>query len=285
MEKTSKPYEKAYSGYKLSYAHPEDGWLKQRIIRGIERLTGKGELQDLYEWLHENGPDPFKIWGESLERLNITVDFDEKQLDRVPKEGPVIFVANHPYGIVDGAIFLYLVSKVRKDYFLLINEVISREPILKSHLLPVDFRKTEEAKNTNLETRRLTTERLNQGQALVIFPSGAVATRPRFKLGGPAKEWPWRRFICGRIHETKCKVVPIYFHGQNSFWFHFVSKFSMNLRLGLLIHEVLNKQHSTIQVEVGDPIGYEEMQPFKDRQQLIEFLEARTMALKDMRKR
>ncbi len=272
---------RVYSGYNFSYARYDDPWLKKWIIRGVENATGKKELQKVYNQLHDNEPDPFKVWKEALDQLNISMDYDEGQLQRIPKSGPVIFVANHPFGIVDGVMFLHLITRVRRDYFLLINEVLAHEPIMKEHLLPVDFRGTEEAKQCNLNTKKLTTERLNRGESLVIFPSGAISTRPRWSLRGEAVEWPWRRFICSRIHETKCTVVPFYFHGQNSEWFQWVSKFSMNLRLGLLLHEVMNKRNRNFRVEIGDPIPYEKMQLYSDRQELIEFLKRETLSLKE----
>jgi len=271
---------KGYEGYDFSYARSEDGKINQFIIRFIENLMGKKKLNRMYDELHEMDPDPWNVWPMIMDKLELKVDYIADQLKKVPKTGPVIFVANHPYGIVDGAIFLYLVSQVRKDYFLLIHEVLSHEPILKKHFLPVDFRPTEAAKQNNLRTKELTTERLNNGEALVIFPAGAVATQKRFSLKGPALEWPWRRFICTRIHETKCTVVPLFFHGENSKAFHMVSKVSLNLRMGLLLREALNKKGKTIKVDIGDPITYEQMAQYTDRQELIEFLHETTMGLK-----
>ncbi len=269
--------EKAYSGHKFTYTSPHDSMLKRWVISTVENLTGRKYLQQIYDELHEETPNPFDVWENAMNKLDIKVDYDHSQLEKAPKSGPVIFVANHPFGVVDGAIMCHLVTRVRRDYFLLVNEVLSREPIMKGHLLPVDFRGNDEALQINLRTKELTTERLRQGEALAIFPSGGVATSMKFF--GDIQEFPWRRFICTRIHETKCTVVPIYFHGKNSRLFQFVSKFSMNLRLGLLLHEIMNKRGKTIKVEVGDPIAYDEMEQYEDRQELIEFLYKRTMAL------
>ncbi len=270
-------YEKAYEGRRFTYSSPEDSLLKRWVILTVEYLTGRKKLQKVYDELHMASPTPFNVWPNALAKLNIKVDYDKEKLDKTPRKGPLIFVANHPFGVVDGAIMLLLATRVRKDYFLLINEVVSHEPVLKGHFLPVDFRKTEEALATNLRTKELTTERLNNGEALVIFPSGAVATSTRFF--GNVKEFPWRKFICTRIHETQCTVMPIYFHGRNSRLFQFVSKFSMNLRLGLLLHEVMNKRNKTVKVEIGDPIHYDQMEQYQDRQDLIDFLREKTMAL------
>lgn len=268
---------KAYDGDKLTYTSPHDSWFKKKVITTIEVLSGRKHIHKVYDELYAEDPDPWKVWGNALEKLKIGMDYDAQQLKKFPKTGPVIFVANHPFGVVDGAVFGHLVTRVRKDYFLLVNEVLAKDPIMKDHLLPVDFRDNEEALQTNLETKRLTTERLNNGEALLIFPSGAVATRL-----GPFKkttEFPWRKFICTRIHETQCTVVPLYFHGNNSWLFSIVSWFSMNLRLGLLLHEIMNKRNTTIKVTIGDPITYDTLKNYPDRQDLIDFLRAETMAL------
>ena len=261
----------------FSYASPKDSRTKQWLIKTMERITGAHHLLRIYQQLKKEKADPFNIWGRALEKLNIEVDFDQQQLEKIPKQGPVIIIANHPFGLVDGAILLHLTTRIRKDYFLLINEVLAHEPSLKEHLLPVDFNETPGALATNLESRRLTSERLGAGQALAIFPGGGVATIKR--PGGPAEEFPWRPFIAGKIHENKCPVVPLYFHGINSPLFHMVSKVSMNLRLGLLIREALNKRGQTIKVSIGDPIPYTTMQPYRKRAALIQFLQEKTFAL------
>ncbi|HKK76708.1 MAG TPA: lysophospholipid acyltransferase family protein [Saprospiraceae bacterium] len=281
MSETSNEHtsQKAYEGRRFTYSSENDSWLKRQVILTIEWLTGRNQLQKIYDEIHEENPTPFNVWGNGLRKLNIKMDFDEAQLEKIPKEGPLIFVANHPFGVVDGAILLHIATRVRKDYFVLVNEVVSHEPVLEGHFLPVDFRQNEAALQTNLRTKEQTTERLNKGQALVIFPSGAVSTARRFF--GPVEEFPWRRFICTRIHETKCSVVPIYFHGRNSRLFQFVSKFSMNLRLGLLLYEVMNKRGKTLKIEIGEPIHYPEMEEYEDRQMLIDFLKDRTMSLSE----
>ena len=262
---------------RFSYARPEDPLLKRSAIKAVEQLTGSKQLHKIYLKLQEEGVSPTLFWGRALGELSIKADFSEEQLAKIPASGPLIVIANHPFGIVDGAILLDLISRVRSDYFLLINEALAHIPLLQDHLLPVDFRENKLAVKTNLETRRLTSERLARGQALAIFPSGGVATA--FRRGGPVEEWPWRKFICSKIHESQCTVVPIFFHGENSRLFHMVSRMSMNLRLGLLLREVMNKRGKTIAVTIGDPIPYSEMAPMRNRQQLIDLLYQRTMAL------
>ena len=268
---------KASRKRKFSYARPGDPLFKKGVIRSVERLTGSRFLQRIYRRLLDEGADPFTFWGRALQELSIAPVFSREQLQKIPTSGPLIIIANHPFGLVDGAILLDIVTRVRRDYFLLINEVLSHEPFLKGHLLPVDFRETKVAVKTNLNTRRQTSERLRNGEALAIFPGGGVATA--FQRGGPVKEWPWRKFICSKIHENECTVVPIFFHGENSKLFHFLSRVSMNLRTGLFLREVMNKRGKPVQVSIGDPIPYSDMAHLRNRQKLIDFLYERTMTL------
>lgn len=272
--------EKSRLRYKFSYISEHDGFVKRTMIDAVERLTGRQFAQQMYREIEKENPTPWNVWGKALAKLDISLNFDETQLAKVPQTGPVIFIANHPFGIVDGIIFCHLASKVRKDYFLLVNEVVADEPLVEGHLLPVDFRPTKEAMSINLQTRKETAERLDRGEALVIFPGGGVATA--WNIFGELEEFPWKTFICPRIHKTRATIIPMYFHGRNSMIFHMASKISMDLRLGFLLHEVMNKRGKTIKVEIGDPITYDQMASLRNRQVLIDFLYEKTMELKDV---
>lgn len=274
---TQRLFNKTSGYYNFSYTSPHDSPLKRWVIGGVEMLTGKQLLQKKYNELHVENASPTDVWGRVLSKLSIKLDFDPEQLEKFPKTGPVIFIANHPFGIVDGVAICHIVTRVRKDYFLLVNEVMADEPIVHHHLLPVDFRENQEAMQINLHSRQEARKRLSAGEALIIFPSGGVATAKRGL--GKAEEFPWKRFIAPLIHQTRCPVVPMYFHGQNSRIFHLASGLSMNIRLGLLLNEIRNKQGKTIRVNIGEPISYEKMESIKKRQELIDFLYRETLKL------
>ena len=272
------PAQPSRKGKDFSYARSYDSRLRQWVIRGAENLTGKRILQALYDQLHAENPGPTEVWGRALELMRVGVEFDEGQLTRVPAKGAVIFLANHPFGVVDGLILCHLMTLVRHDYFLMINEVLADQPLVEGHLLPIDFRNTREAVQTNIQTKKMAAERLKKGEVLGIFPSGGIATARR--VFGTATELPWHRTVCALIHQARCAVVPLFFHGQNSRLFHLVSLFSMDLRLGLLLHEAVNKRGRTFRVAIGDPIAYESMCGYGKRKDLIDFLHESTLRLR-----
>ena len=267
----------------LSYASPGDSAVARGLIRTVEYLAGTRKLRKLYDQLHAEQLSSSEVWSRALQKLKIQVNYDADVLDSVPEEGPLVFVANHPYGVVDGLIMCYLLSRVRKDFFLLVNESVMPQPLIDQHLLPIDFHPTKAALRNNLQTKRATTERLRNGESLAIFPAGMVATADQ--PFGKARELPWNTFVSRRIHEAKCTVVPLYFHGHNSRLFQLASHVNTNIRLGLLMHEVRNKIGKEIRVEIGDPIPYDELEAIRNAQEMIAHLRSETLKLAGPRHR
>ncbi|MFN7120076.1 MAG: lysophospholipid acyltransferase family protein, partial [Saprospiraceae bacterium] len=233
---------------RLSYSNPTDPLLKKAMIAMIELATGRPKLEKLYNQVRNMRLRPAELWGAALQKLDVKMDFDAAQLAKVPIEGPVVFIANHPFGVVDGLILGHLVSRVRERFAILVNEVICKEEQLADFLLPIDFRETKEALQTNLRSRQETMARLKRGEALAIFPAGGVSTSP--KLFGKAEDLEWKRFTIKVIQQTQATVIPIYVHGQNSRLFQIASHISLQLRLSLLLNEIRNKMHKTIRITI-----------------------------------
>ncbi len=262
---------------RLSYSNPTDPMLKKAVIAMIELATGRPKLEKLYNEVRRMRLHPSELWGATLQKLEIKLNFDAAQLEKIPTEGPVVFIANHPFGVVDGLILGHLVSRVRERFAILVNELICKEVHLQDFLLPIDFNETKEALQTNLRSRQETLERLKRGEALAIFPAGGVSTAP--KLFGKAEDLEWKRFTIKVIQHTKATVVPIYVHGQNSRLFQIASHIHLHLRLSLLLHEIRNKIGKTIRVTIGEPILYDQLQQATTRQNMLEYLRKVTFDL------
>jgi putative hemolysin len=238
----------------FSFAAPEDGLLKRRAIRLIERLTGQPKFVSLYLGNRANPVPDEPFFEAALRLLALGVDFDQERLHAVPKEGPVIFVANHPFGVVDGIIACVLAGRARPDFKILINAVLTQPPEMEGYSLPIDFRETPEAVQTNLRARAEARKHLAAGGALLLFPGGTVSTRASLLRGTPAGDPAWKPFVAQLIQRSGATVVPFYFEGENSWAFHAVSHVSATLRLGLLFREVHARIGKTVAVKIGAPI-------------------------------
>ncbi|AEE54312.1 lysophospholipid acyltransferase family protein [Haliscomenobacter hydrossis] len=262
----------------FTYADANDPWWKKLLIAGVEHATGRGKIERMYNQIRDLNVHPTALWSLALQQLKVEMDLDRCQLEKVPKEGPIVFISNHPFGLVDGLMLAAIVAEVRKEFVFLVNEVLTRDERLKSYLLPIDFRDTKEALRTNIDSRDRAIERLKQGEALAIFPSGAVATARSWF--GPAEEMEWKNFVIKLIQQSRATVIPMYIEGQNSRLFQMVSQVSMPLRLGMLLFEALNKMKRTIRVNVGDPIFIEDLEQSCKRPEMLGFLRSKVEALK-----
>src|SRR5579864_4343420 len=209
--------------YLFSYAAASDPPIRRGLIRLIERATGQPKLKRLYVH-NQRFPRAGETFFEAAVRsLELDVRYDAHALATVPRTGPVVFVANHPYGVLDGVVMAWIISKVRSDFVVLTHIVLTRAPEAARFILPVDFSGTEEAERTNLASRTAARAQLAKGGAVVVFPAGAISTTPD-KLGlKPAVDGPWQPFVSQLIQRSKATIVPIWFGGQNSRLFQIAS--------------------------------------------------------------
>lgn len=133
--------------------------------------------------------------------------------------------------------------------------------------LPIDFRETRAAQATNLRTRNEAIRCLGVGTTIVVFPAGGVATAPT--PFGQAVELPWKRFTARMVQEARACVLPVYFQGQCGPLLHLASRFSLTLRLSLLIREFRRSVGRRLVAHVGDVVAFEALKHPDDRNALI----------------
>jgi putative hemolysin len=261
----------------FSYASADDPAFRRIAIKAIERLTGQRRLKRMYLENQRNPRLGENFWDAAVRRLELRVDYDEARLRAIPAAGPVVIVANHPFGVLDGIVVSYLLAKVRTDFKVLTHSLLCRASELQPYLLPIDFAPTPAAQAINLRTRADALSWLCGG-ALVVFPGGAVATSERM-LARRAVDPEWKLFTAKAIARAQATAVSIFFEGQNSRLFQVASHISLTLRLSLLFNEVRNKIGSVVAVRIGAPIPYAELSHIADRRALAEYLRRATYEL------
>ena len=261
----------------FSYATEDDPRLRRLLIRAVERMTGQPYLKRLYDE-HRTNPVPGEsFWAAAIRNLELNIVFNRDALMKLPASEPLVIVANHPFGVLDGLIISYLASQVRNDFRVLTNSVLYQAEEIRDHLLPIDFAETKEALGTNLKSRAAAKAHLMRGGCLVIFPAGGASTAPK-PWSKRAVDAEWKNFSARLIVAAKAPVAPVYFAGQNSRLFQIASHISMTLRLSLFFKEVYDKIGGEIHVRVGDVIPYSQLEKL-DRKTLMEHLRKATYAL------
>lgn len=263
---------------RFSYSTADQPPLQRAVIKTIEKFGGQHKLKRLYD-LHQKSPREGESFFEAAIRLlKLRVNYGHQALEATPKTGPVLFISNHPYGVLDGITLTWLAMQVRPDVKVLANDVLCQAPEATANLLPVAFAPTREARETNVKSRLSAQSWLREGGAVGIFPGGGVSTSER-AFRGPAVDLPWARFTAKLIRMSKATVVPVYFDGQNSRLFQLVSHMSLTLRLSLVFRETARRIGTELNVVVGKPIPYSEIEHLEDRNELIMELRKRTYDL------
>lgn len=271
-----------YDRSSLSYASTfEDPW-KSRAISAIELFTGKlSVLRMIRQFEKKGAPSGQAFWRAALDTMGIDLTTPQEQLDRIPREGPVVVVANHPHGMVDGMIFADLIGRVRSDYRILTRSLLtSIDEVAGSYMIPVPFPHDPDAQRKGVAMRAAAMTHLKEGGVVALFPSGVVASSKTW--WGPAVEEEWNVFTAKMIRRSGATVLPVKFPGQNSRAYQIANQVSPMLRQGLLLHEIVyscNKPQAPI---VGHPIEASEVDTrADDPRQFMAWLRAHTLALKD----
>ncbi len=281
----SKPETVTFTKYdrrSLSYASTfEDPW-KGSIIRVMEALTGKLTILRLIRKFEKSGaPSGQAFWRACLDVMGIDLTTPQHQLERIPKEGPVIVVANHPHGMVDGMMFADLIGRVRPDYRILTRSLLTAiDEVAGSFMIPVPFPHDQDAQRKMVEMRAKAMEHLAHGGVVALFPSGVVASSDTWF--GPAIEREWNVFTAKMIRKSGATVVPMRFPGQNSRLYQIATRVSPILRQGLLLHEIVHSLNKPQGPVVGHPVPQETVNGFSsDPRGFMAWLREHTMSLKD----
>ncbi len=262
----------------ISYAHSAATRGGRTMIRLMENATGRVSLIRKargYEMDVAGGAD---FWQVITQRYGMTLDIVGGSLESIPKDGPLIVVANHPYGILDGLMMGYILSVTRGDFRILAHQVFRKSPDLERVILPISFDETKEAAKLNLGTRAEALRYLKDGGAIGIFPGGTVSTAP--KPFGQALDPKWRSFTSKMVARTDATVVPVFFEGANSRLFQLASHLHSTLRMSLLIREFRARINTPVRIVVGDPVDPAEIAARKGNpKELMDFLRKTTYAL------
>ncbi|UWQ21263.1 lysophospholipid acyltransferase family protein [Jannaschia sp. W003] len=251
-----RPYDRAA----LSYAATFDDPLRAGAIRAVEWMTGKRRLLALIRRFEREGVERGQaFWSHALRVMGIELRVDEAALAHIPASGPVVVVANHPHGLVDGMVLAALIGRRREDYRILTRSLLCDVPEIERFVIPVPFPHAPDAHARMMAMRARAAYQLRRGGVVALFPAGAVAAARTWR--GEAVEAPWTAFTAKLVREGGATVVPVRFSGCNSRAYQVAGLVSPVLRQGLLLHEVVHALNRPQAPVIGAPIPPEAWAP------------------------
>ncbi|MYL85022.1 GNAT family N-acetyltransferase [Desulfovibrio aerotolerans] len=251
----------------------------------LSHVLSLGRLRDLYAGLPKGLAAPDFI-DALLAAMEVGIRASSDELARIPKTGPVVVVANHPFGGLEGLALAKMLLTVRPDAKIMANSLLARVPELRDLLICVNPFGGPAATGDNARPLRECLTTLKNGGLLAIFPAGAVSS-PRLVNGRiDVADSPWSATVARLVRKTQATVVPIRFAGRNSHLFQTLGLLHPALRTLLLPREFANKQGTTVEARIGSPTPYERLARLAGNDndpdgRIMRYLRLRTALLRD----
>lgn len=237
-------------------------------------FCGLGEINRLFDGAADYQGSAFA--DHLLENMNITIDVAPEQLANIPKEGGFIMVSNHPFGGIEGVMLLSAIAKVRSDFKLMANFILSHIPNLKECFFSVNpFEKNPEWKSS-VGGIKGAIQHVAAGHGLGVFPAGEVS---RYHGHDFPEDLPWSNSIARIIKSAGVPVIPVFWDGCNSRRFYRWDRIHSMLGTARLTRELINKHDTNFNLQIGKPISPEEVALYEKPQELAAYLRSRSYAL------
>jgi putative hemolysin len=249
------------------------------LLTGLPAFAGKfipmEQARELYRRVR-SAPPGFRLEA-LLAEMKVKLDVQPADLERIPIKGPLLAVANHPFGVLDGAALAVLLLRVRPDVKILTNSLLEGIPELHEHCIFVDPFHTPSSADKNVKPLKQAMAWLRQGGALAVFPAGEVSqwNIREVQITDPA----WNTVAALLVRKTGASALPVYFCGRNSVTFQLLGMINPRLRTLFLLQEFLQQREKDVQVRVGSAIPSELISNLDHDEEATEYLRLRTYLL------
>ncbi len=250
------------------------------VGRGLERMLSIRGVNEIYADVHaqltDTEYDP-TFFMKTLRVMGVQFEVDSASFERIPKEGPLIVIANHPFGGVDGVVLGAMLQSVRADTKLMGNYLLGKMEGIRGNIVQVNPFDTEASKRENLNGMRTAIKWLRGGGCLGAFPAGEVSS---FRIEPRAVVDPrWTDHIVSLAQRTNAPVLPIYFEGRNSWLFQTMGLLHPRFRTAMLAREFCRSRGTEIKLRVGSVIHPDRLKRFENNAAATEYLRLKTYAL------
>ena len=256
-------------------------WVPEFVCKLLDYILGFTAVNRLYSESISYSDEKKKIsfFDAVLKKINVEFEVLPRDLVRIPREGPLLVVANHPFGGVDGLALGSLLSKIRPDFKLLVNQELRVFKAIRSDVFEVDILSGDSVKSKNLKALIKSSRFLKNGNCLGVFPAGEVSSLNIYSR--KIIDSCWSNHPASLARKNNASVLPICFIGNNGWLFQILGLFHPKLRTLLLARELINKKGQNLKMRVGEPISPQKIRSFKNALDATEYIRVCVEALKN----
>ena len=251
------------------------------VVQGpVERFLSIDRINHHHDLIQQrllSGRSDKSVFETILDVLDVRFACDADEMGQIPADGPLVVVANHPFGGVEGVIMGAMLSRIRPDVRIMGNFLLKKIAGLGDRIFAVNPFDNRQARD-NLQGLKQSLSWVKNGGALVVFPAGEVASW--HSKEGQVSDPDWSPHVASLIRITQATTLPVYFPGQNSALFSMAGMLSPRFRTILLPRELENKTSRTFTMHIGRPIPWTHLQRHADDATIIDYLRVNTDILK-----
>lgn len=250
---------------------------KPRILSALlEKALGLDRLAKIYDDRPEQS-SPHQFLHYTLDALGVSLELHNKNnLDDIPRKGPLLIVANHPLGGLEGVAIAKVIADYRPDLKVLTNELLRRIPELADLFIGVDVL-SKSATASNIGGIKQVHKHLKNDGAVLIFPAGMVSAYDHRQRR--IQDRSWSRLVGQLVKRYQCTCLPVYVGGRNSGYFYAAGMLHPRLRTALLPRQLANKRNFTLPLSFGRPVPASELRLLQSPQAITDYLRVSTDAL------
>lgn len=183
-----------------------------------------------------------------LEHLDILCTVSARDLEQIPEHGPLVIIANHPTGTLDGLALMYAVSRVRRDVKVVTNRMLTHLEPLSSLFIPVDNMGGRTAKSSLVQME----QHLQNAGVLIFFPAGEVSRPTRKGI----RDKKWHSGFIKLASKLRAPLLPVHIQAHNSLLFYASTLVSPTLSMLLLMQQMFRRRHSQLPIKIGQQIAW-----------------------------
>ncbi len=252
----------------------KDGIAGKPIAWSVKHITRLNKVNKIYAKGQHLPTDAFLDY--LVKEIKINYQIHDEDLNRIPKHGPFVILANHPLGGLDGIIMMHAIRKIRPDFKIIGNFLLQKIEPLMPIVIPVNPFETRKSAYSSLHGIREASKHIREGGALGIFPAGEVSFKNKNK---EIVDRAWQKSAMKLVQQAKVTVVPMYFQAKNSSLFYSISKLHPDIQTAMLPYEMIRKRKKPIQIRIGKPIHLKTQKTYKEPEMYKAFLRRKVYTL------
>lgn len=252
-------------------------WIPRPLVGWLRRTIHEREINHILA--HHWGLPPREFIRAVFRYLEVS--YTSSGLDRLDPAGRYLFVANHPFGGMDGMMLADELIGRFGDARVVVNDLLMHVEPLRPLWLPVNKHGAQRA-----DYARRMEEAFFGDKPVLTFPAGLCSRR----IDGRVTDTEWKVNFLKKAYASQRLIVPVYVEGCLSDRFYRLARLRKGLGIRFnaemlwLPDEMFRQRGRNFRLRFGEPIAVADLQERGSLREQADLVRERVYALAEERR-